>query len=143
MPHNLSPFSFQFSPPSARHYNSDLSLWLSVDPMSDKYPSTSPYVYCANNPVRLVDPDGRKIDPASEKEWNCNKQEIRDTKERLENFVKEKRDYGCQHGWSEKKIQRKTHEYEERVHILQNTLDVYNLSSGPGIHFPTQVFHGL
>ena len=59
MPHNLSPFSFQISPPPARHYHSDLSIWLSVDPMSDKYPSTSPYAYCANNPVRLVDPDGR------------------------------------------------------------------------------------
>ena len=43
---------------SARYYNSDLSIWLSVDPMADKYPSTSPYAYCANNPVKLVDPDG-------------------------------------------------------------------------------------
>ncbi len=59
MPHNLSPFNFQFSPPAARHYHSDLSIWLSVDPMADKYPGLSPYVYCANNPVRLVDPDGR------------------------------------------------------------------------------------
>ena len=47
--------------PCTRHYNSDLSIWLSVDPMSDKYPSTSPYAYCANNPVRMVDPDGRDI----------------------------------------------------------------------------------
>jgi RHS repeat-associated protein len=43
----------------ARYYNSDLSIWLSVDPMSDKYPSMSPYNYCGNNPVMLVDPDGR------------------------------------------------------------------------------------
>ena len=42
----------------SRYYNSDLSIWLSVDPMSDKYPSMSPYVYCANNPVKLVDPNG-------------------------------------------------------------------------------------
>ena len=42
----------------SRYYNSDLSIWLSVDPMSDKYPSLSPYVYCANNPVKLVDPNG-------------------------------------------------------------------------------------
>ena len=61
MPHHLSIFRFPFSPPSARYYNSDLSIWLSVDPMSDKYPSTSPYTYCANNPVRLVDPNGREI----------------------------------------------------------------------------------
>ena len=60
MPHHLSTFSSQFSPsPAARHYHPNLSIWLSVDPMSDKYPSLSPYTYCGNNPVRLVDPDGR------------------------------------------------------------------------------------
>ena len=42
----------------ARYYTSDLSVWLSVDPMSAKYPSLSPYVYCADNPVKLVDPNG-------------------------------------------------------------------------------------
>lgn len=42
----------------ARYYSSDLSIWLSVDPMSDKYPSLSPYVYCKNSPVVLFDPDG-------------------------------------------------------------------------------------
>lgn len=62
MPHNLSPHPRTTASPhthSARHYNSALSIWLSVDPMADKYPGTSPYTYCANNPVRLVDPDGR------------------------------------------------------------------------------------
>ena len=43
----------------SRYYSSDLSIWLSVDPMSDKYPSLSPYVYCADNPIKIVDPDGR------------------------------------------------------------------------------------
>ena len=38
-----------------------LQIWLSVDPMSDKYPSMSPYNYCMNNPVILVDPDGMDI----------------------------------------------------------------------------------
>ena len=47
----------------ARYYDSDLSgLFLSVDPMADKYPSLSPYAYCAWNPVKLVDPDGKEID---------------------------------------------------------------------------------
>ncbi len=62
MPHHLPTSSFTFPPPPAeRHYHSTLSIWLSVDPMADKYPGVSPYTYCANNPVRLVDPDGREI----------------------------------------------------------------------------------
>lgn len=47
----------------ARYMDHELmTMWLSVDPMADKYPSISPYAYCAWNPVRLVDPDGREID---------------------------------------------------------------------------------
>ena len=42
----------------SRYYSSELGIWLSVDPMSDKYPSLSPYTYCADNPVKLVDPNG-------------------------------------------------------------------------------------
>ncbi len=42
----------------ARYYSSDLSIWLSVDPQASKYPSLSPYVYCADNPIKLVDPNG-------------------------------------------------------------------------------------
>ena len=46
----------------ARYMDHELmTMWLSVDPMADKYPSLSPYNYCAWNPVKLVDPDGRKI----------------------------------------------------------------------------------
>ena len=47
----------------ARYMDHELTtMWLSVDPMADKYPGISPYTYCAWNPVRLVDPDGREID---------------------------------------------------------------------------------
>ena len=43
----------------ARYYWSEvLTGWLSVDPMADKYPSISPYAYCAWNPVIAIDPDG-------------------------------------------------------------------------------------
>ena len=35
-----------------------LTSWTAVDPMADKYPSLSPYNYCAWNPMKLVDPDG-------------------------------------------------------------------------------------
>lgn len=44
----------------ARYYWSDvLTGWLSVDPMTDKYPNISPYTYCVWNPVRMIDPDGK------------------------------------------------------------------------------------
>ena len=54
----------------ARYYNSDLSLWLSVDPMADKYPSLSPYNYCAWNPMKLVDPDGAEISTHIDQDGN-------------------------------------------------------------------------
>ena len=51
-----------FSYFGARYLDHELlTSWLSVDPMADKYPSVSPYAYCAWNPVKLVDPDGRTI----------------------------------------------------------------------------------
>jgi RHS repeat-associated protein len=50
----------------ARYYDSDLSIWLSVDPLASKYPSMSAYMYVAGNPVMLVDPDGRKIKPTND-----------------------------------------------------------------------------
>ena len=42
----------------ARYYASDLSVWLSVDPLSDEYPSTSPFMYVLGNPIALIDPNG-------------------------------------------------------------------------------------
>ena len=46
----------------ARYMDHELmTMWLSVDPMADKYPSISPYAYCVWNPVKLVDPDGKIV----------------------------------------------------------------------------------
>ena len=42
----------------ARYYDSELSGWLSVDPMSDERRWVSPYAYCQWNPLILVDPSG-------------------------------------------------------------------------------------
>ncbi|MBO7134149.1 MAG: hypothetical protein J6W06_08335 [Bacteroidales bacterium] len=39
----------------ARYYSDNIMMWLSVDPMSDKNASTSPYMYCAGNPIKYMD----------------------------------------------------------------------------------------
>ena len=42
----------------ARYYMSDVSVWLSVDPMADKYPYQTPYSYCGSRPINVIDPNG-------------------------------------------------------------------------------------
>jgi RHS repeat-associated protein len=46
----------------ARYYSSELGIWISTDPMAGKYPSSTPYAYCRNNPIMLVDPNGMDDD---------------------------------------------------------------------------------
>ena len=40
-------------------------MWMSVDPLADKYPGNTPYSYCNGNPIMLLDPDGRAIHVAA------------------------------------------------------------------------------
>ncbi|MBK7883801.1 MAG: hypothetical protein IPJ81_08365 [Chitinophagaceae bacterium] len=40
-------------------YNADIGRRWNVDPLTSKYPSISPYVFGLNNPIVMVDPDGR------------------------------------------------------------------------------------
>jgi RHS repeat-associated protein len=42
----------------ARYYDARISLWLSTDPLQEKYPNVSTYAYCVQNPVKFVDPTG-------------------------------------------------------------------------------------
>ncbi|MCQ2210778.1 MAG: RHS repeat-associated core domain-containing protein [Paludibacteraceae bacterium] len=42
----------------ARYLDPSEAMWLSVDPLFEKYVGMSPYGYCAGNPVRLVDSTG-------------------------------------------------------------------------------------
>jgi RHS repeat-associated protein len=43
----------------ARIYDPRLGRWLSVDPLQEKYPFSSPYAYSLNSPIKCTDPDGR------------------------------------------------------------------------------------
>ncbi len=46
----------------ARYYDSEVSVWLSVDPLADDFPSWTPYHYCHANPLNMIDPDGNSAD---------------------------------------------------------------------------------
>jgi hypothetical protein len=41
--------------------NTTKARFLTIDPNAEDYPSTSPYAYCLNNPINLIDPDGRSV----------------------------------------------------------------------------------
>ena len=43
----------------ARHYDAALGRWFVVDPLSEKMYGWSPYGYCLNNPIKLIDIDGK------------------------------------------------------------------------------------
>ena len=45
----------------ARYYEPRLSLWMSTDPMQEEYTTVTTYSYAIDNPVKIIDPDGRKI----------------------------------------------------------------------------------
>jgi RHS repeat-associated protein len=47
----------------ARMYaNSEVPMFTTQDPLSEKYYSLSPYSYCAGNPIRFIDPTGMYFD---------------------------------------------------------------------------------
>ncbi|MEE0997835.1 MAG: RHS repeat-associated core domain-containing protein [Paludibacteraceae bacterium] len=55
----------------ARYLNPTNGMWLSTDPLFEKYVGMSPYNYCAGNPVMLVDPDGRDAEISINDEEGC------------------------------------------------------------------------
>lgn len=58
-------FNTTYTDFGARQYTSTLRRWMTPDPLSEKYYGISPYAFCNNNPVNLVDPDG-------ERQWPVN-----------------------------------------------------------------------
>jgi RHS repeat-associated protein len=45
----------------ARYYDPEVGRFIGVDPLAEEYPGWSPYVYCFNNPLNYVDPNGMEV----------------------------------------------------------------------------------
>ena len=56
--HGLNEYDF-----TGRWQYSIIPSFTSMDPLCEKYYSVSPYVYCLNNPLKYVDPDGKQVIP--------------------------------------------------------------------------------
>lgn len=56
----------------ARYMNPMASIWYGVDPLAEKYTTTGGYVYTLDNPIRMIDLDGRKWDESSVTQKNGN-----------------------------------------------------------------------
>lgn len=54
----------------ARFYDAQIARFHSVDPLAEKYPNWSPYAFCYNNPINVIDPDGREGIVVSGGEYN-------------------------------------------------------------------------
>ena len=52
--HELNQYDY-----SARYYDPGYNRFTTMDPLSEKFYSWSPYVYVANNPINAIDPDGK------------------------------------------------------------------------------------
>ena len=44
----------------ARYMQPIASIWYGIDPLTEKYPDVSAYVYCMGNPVKYIDLDGKE-----------------------------------------------------------------------------------
>ena len=108
----------------ARHYDAVLGRWHVVDPFGEKYYSSSPFVYCGNNPINRIDPTGMEWEDDEEAERLKRKVERKMQSLKRENDKKQSK--LDKEGLSDKKVNKlkaQIVENQERISHLQTSLN--------------------
>ena len=125
----------------ARYYDPRISIWASVDPLAEKGLQFSPYCYTFNNPINLVDPNGKWPDfPAVFKNGFTNvvngvvntvKQSYNDTKSAIKSTYSETKKAVSQAG---NNVQKWTKAHKEQLldtaQVLQDAGDAFTITGG-------------
>jgi RHS repeat-associated protein len=61
----IGDFGLNWSDFGARYYlgNGGEPVFVSIDPLAEKYRTLSPYNFVMGNPIKYIDPDGRQVEP--------------------------------------------------------------------------------
>ena len=124
----------------ARYYDPRLSLWMSTDPMQEKYASLSSYAYCGGNPIRLIDSNGMEFTEASEIYISSLVSDIDKRQAKNNSNIAKKEAALANAGLSEKKIRNlnkniselkannaSLEEVRTEIEILRNSSQIYNV----------------
>ena len=108
----------------ARHYDATLGRWFVADPLTEKYYSSSPFVYCGNNPINRIDPTGMKW--KNVKEAECLKNRVTEKKQSLERKLAKQQSRLANKALNAKKakkIEGQIAEYKARISHLETSLN--------------------
>ena len=121
----------------ARYYDPSISVFMSADPLADKYPGWTPYHYVHNNPLRFIDPTGMKIVPAGDEEASALAEYRNAIDDKVNSFYK----MADKKGWSQDKISSEAAnnpyvQIQTELNDLEDSEEIFRIRMGDNISNP-------